>query len=84
MKYEWWNLPDDPNRVGDEDYKPNASLTFRDEDEEYQFYLDQREPMLVPHEPLKICLNGTDVYDTRNRKDRRIAKSLERKRKWEK
>ena len=53
MKYEWWNLPDDPNRVGDDDYKPNVSLTFRDEDEEYQFYLDQREPIIrVPDKPL--------------------------------
>ena len=33
----------------------------------------------VEYEPLKVCLNSLDCYDTRNRKSRRTFKSLKRK-----
>lgn len=33
-KYEWWDLPDDPNRVGDEDYGRKWWLDEPDSDEE--------------------------------------------------
>ena len=34
-KYDWWDLPDDPNRVGDEDYRPTAPRYEPNEGEEY-------------------------------------------------
>ena len=40
--YEWWNIPDDPNRVGDEDYDPmpRRYKHERDEDVEYERWRD--------------------------------------------
>jgi len=35
-KYDWWDLPDDPNRVGDEDYRPTSHRRELNEDEEYE------------------------------------------------
>ena len=32
---DWRDLPDDPNRVGDEDYNPTPHRREPDEDEEY-------------------------------------------------
>jgi hypothetical protein len=52
MKYNkdnWRETPDDPNRVGDEDFQPNTTrnLFFKNADEEYRFYMEHREPMKV-------------------------------------
>ena len=33
---DWRDLPDDPNRVGDEDYKPYSPPKEIDEDEAYE------------------------------------------------
>ncbi len=41
---DWRTLPDDPNRVGDEDYDPNPKPRYEiDEDEAYEKWRESEE-----------------------------------------
>jgi|TARA_R110001592_G_scaffold329308_1_gene611036 hypothetical protein len=40
---DWRDTPDDPNRVGDEDYDPNPRPRLEDEDEAYERWRDSLE-----------------------------------------